>query len=185
MPFISSICRDFYAHWLRLRGNDSRMPVRTALDPAGIPTILPHVIIYGVGAAPENVIYRLVGTEIVRRWGFDPTGRGYAATVGGEDGWDSARAVMRVAHEPCGMRMVRRQVRPSGAVDDVEILCLPVWDDRRDEAQAISVSEPIAAGWRPLDTEADPVRERLLVTRHFFALTAAEDDPAEVSTSGG
>jgi len=171
--FATEACTGFYMHWQHLRPDDAVIPSRAQLDPCEMPRLLPHVIVYDVAATPDTVTYRLVGTEITRRWGFDPTGRPYAEVVGGDEGWESARAILRVAHEAVGLRLLRRQVRPSGALDDVEVCCLPVWHDGRGAAQAMSVSAALAPGGRPLDTHADPVRERILLEREHFELAAA------------
>ena len=149
------------------------MPSRAQLDPREMPRLLPHVILYDAGDTPESVTYRLVGTEITARWGFNPTGRRYTEVVGGEDAHESAGAILRVANEAVGLRMVRRHVRPSGALDDVEICCLPVWCERRGTAQAMSVSAPMARGQCPFDTHADPVDRRILVEREHFDLAPA------------
>jgi hypothetical protein len=173
--FTTDVCQAFYGHWLAIRAPGEVAPARSALDLAAIPQILPRVIVYNVGEDPASVTYRLVGTEITLRWGFDPTGRSYADVVGGEEGHASAGAILRVAHEHLALRMVRRQHRTSGAVDEIEICCLPFWDDRRGVAQAMSVSGAIAQGQRSWDAVHDPVRQRELVARTLFH----PDDPAE------
>lgn len=166
--FTTKLCQAFYAHWLAIRAPGDVVPTRSALDLAAIPHILPRVIVYNAGGDPASVTYRLVGTEITLRWGFDPTGRRYADVIGGDEGHASARAILRVAHEHLALRMVRRQQRPSGAVDEIEICCLPFWDDRRGVAQAMSVSGVMTQGHRSWDAVHDPVHQRELVTRAFF-----------------
>ena len=168
--FITGVCRSFAAHWLAARPPGAVMPSRDDLDPTEMPRLLPNLIVYDVGDSPDTVLYRLVGTAIVSRWGYDPTGRSYAAVVGREDGRASAEALRRVAHEPCAMRLVRRQQRPSGALDDVEVCCLPVWNERQQATQAMTASTPMTASERAADADADPVRERRLLDRRFFDL---------------
>lgn len=59
------------------------MPARPDIDPLEMgPKLLPHLLLCDLqdrGARPR---YRLVGTNVVRRWGFDPTGRYLDETMG-------------------------------------------------------------------------------------------------------
>lgn len=59
------------------------MPARQDIDPLEMgPKLLPHLLLCDLqdrGARPR---YRLVGTNVVRRWGFDPTGRYLDETMG-------------------------------------------------------------------------------------------------------
>jgi hypothetical protein len=52
-------------HWLGQR-KGSRLPASADIDPAAIKSALPHVMITGISYDPFRVLYRLVGTEIVR-----------------------------------------------------------------------------------------------------------------------
>lgn len=50
------------------------MPSRADIDPTEIPNLLPNIILVDVEHDPLRLRYRLVGTDIVRKSGFDPTG---------------------------------------------------------------------------------------------------------------
>jgi hypothetical protein len=67
-----------YDYWNALRG-DRAMPARADVDPATIPKLLPHIIMYDV-AAEGGYSIRLVGEEVVRFVGRNATG-GPAGTV--------------------------------------------------------------------------------------------------------
>jgi hypothetical protein len=88
-------------HWLGLR-TGGRLPASTDVDPAAIKSALPHVMITGISYDPFRVLYRLVGTEIVRWARFDFTNR-YADELifqdDGRDWTDYYRAVM-TTHQP-------------------------------------------------------------------------------------
>jgi len=61
-------------YWQAQRGN-RRMPERKDIDPIEIgPVLLPHLLLCDLVDRGRRIRYRLVGTEVVRRWGFDPTG---------------------------------------------------------------------------------------------------------------
>lgn len=67
-----------YDYWNGLR-RDRAMPARADIDPAGIPKLLPYVIMYDVKAEGGYAI-RLVGEEVVNFVGRNATG-GPAGTV--------------------------------------------------------------------------------------------------------
>jgi len=69
-------------YWQQLRGQ-RRMPARKDLDPADIPRLLPKLMLADValgaadgdaGDAPPQIRFRLVGTEVVGRFGYEMTG---------------------------------------------------------------------------------------------------------------
>ena len=61
-------------HWNGQR-RDGRLPPRAAIDPAAFKAALPHVMITAISYQPFRVLYRLVGTEIVRWARADFTNR--------------------------------------------------------------------------------------------------------------
>lgn len=76
-----------YEYWIGQLGANGALPVREAFDAAHIgPALLPWVVLHDVVEQPpgpygRRYFYRLVGTEVVSTFGFDPTGR-YADEVG-------------------------------------------------------------------------------------------------------
>lgn len=65
--------RALYEYWNAVRG-DRSMPWRTEIDPAEIPKLLPHIILYDVVTGGGYVI-RLVGEEVVGFVGHNATGQ--------------------------------------------------------------------------------------------------------------
>lgn len=87
-PLRSRRCAALLDYWQRLRGTRS-FPSWKEIDPNQLKPILPHILATAVEYAPFRVLYRLVGTEIVRFAKLDFTGR-YADALnfqdeGGED----------------------------------------------------------------------------------------------------
>jgi len=74
-------------------------PPRSAIEPADIRPLLPHLILTELTAAPFRIIYRLVGTAVVRSHGEDFTGREHGAVASlTESGIDeSYRRVLETA----------------------------------------------------------------------------------------
>ena len=69
----SKRCAALLYHWNTLRG-DRAFPRRDEIDPSAIKPVLPHIMLTGIEYSPFRVIYRLVGTEVVRFAKFDFTG---------------------------------------------------------------------------------------------------------------
>lgn len=64
-----------YRYW-NLRRGTRRMPDRRDIDPIDLgPSLLPHLGLMDIVDGGARVRYRLLGTNIVERWGRDPTGR--------------------------------------------------------------------------------------------------------------
>lgn len=70
-----------HRYWRDIRPAGSLMPGRPHLDPAAIPRLLPTIRLYDVHRDPWRFRYRLVGTELVRTLGRDPTGTWYHENV--------------------------------------------------------------------------------------------------------
>jgi hypothetical protein len=68
-------------YWASKIGSDGTLPCREDLDPRGMgAAVLPWVILLDVVETPKGRYcrryrYRVVGTEVVARFGFDPTGK--------------------------------------------------------------------------------------------------------------
>jgi len=70
-----TILRAFFAYWRRVCG-DRPMPRRGDIDPIDMPhTVLPHLILLDVQHDPLDFRYRLAGTLVVERSGFEFKGR--------------------------------------------------------------------------------------------------------------
>lgn len=63
-----------YHAWCRQALECSGVPPRSAFDPIDFPSVLPTLAIYEF-VPGDAVRLRLIGTEIVRAWGTDNTGR--------------------------------------------------------------------------------------------------------------
>ena len=61
-------------HWHSLRG-DKAVPRRCDFDPMAIPELLPDVYLVELTRPERRFRYRLVGTRVAEKAGFDATGR--------------------------------------------------------------------------------------------------------------
>jgi hypothetical protein len=74
---------ELLAYWERKRA-DRPMPQRADLDPAEIPSLLPHLRLTEVMEGGKRFRYRLVGTAIVEAYGREHTGRHLDEVLSGE-----------------------------------------------------------------------------------------------------
>jgi len=65
--------RRVYSYW-RARVVDGRLPSRRDIDPLELPYVMGNVILVDVERTPLRFRYRLAGSNITHRMGFDPTG---------------------------------------------------------------------------------------------------------------
>ncbi len=68
------VLRSLFDYWNEKRG-DQRFLLRSKLEPREIASLLPLVFILEVQREPRRYLIRLMGTEIVTRFGGDYTGR--------------------------------------------------------------------------------------------------------------
>lgn len=68
------LLRELYGYWTNKRAGRPS-PERADIDPTEIPRLLPHLILIDVRREPLDLVYRLVGTEVVSADGMELTGR--------------------------------------------------------------------------------------------------------------
>lgn len=84
MEIRSGKLTELYDYWNGKRPAAYRLPSRGQLDPLDIPTILPSLMLIEMGAKPEDMRFRLIGTRIVEMVGRDLTGRRLSEGFWGE-----------------------------------------------------------------------------------------------------
>jgi hypothetical protein len=145
-------------HWLSLRRGEV-LPASGDIDPAAIKSALPHVMITGISHDPFRVLYRLVGTEIVRWARFDFTNR-YADELifqdDGRDWTDYYRAVVEARQPAFG---VTDWAEADGPPYWAEFLICPLSDDGKTINRCIAIEDYKIMN--VLEVEArEPVSER-------------------------
>lgn len=164
--FETRTCRSMYEYWSSLpRPAGSLIPLKSALDPAAIPTLLPRVLIHDL-RQPGKAILRLVGTGLVEQYGFDPTGHDYARYVEPER-WPSALSeLVKAASHPCGMRVLTRHVHADGKVHDNEAIGLPL-DAEDGSGRFLLFADEITKAPKSMNARRFPV-ERLIVRQRDY-----------------
>jgi hypothetical protein len=125
--------RQTLEYWQRLRG-PRRMPARKDLNPADIPRLLPKLMLADVGRVDAGtdfppIRFRLVGTEVVGRFGYELTGRNLSEIDYGDQA-DEIAALYRRTVDDGRPHFARIPFRPGG--DQflyMQHLLLPLSDD--------------------------------------------------------
>jgi hypothetical protein len=114
---------ELYTYWLSKHDGD-RPPSRTALDPVGeIPHLVQNLILIEI--LPEGYRFRLEGSEVVRRSGYDLTGRMFDERLydpGPLAKWTAALNIVREQQRPVLIRSSAEHRRRA----EMLVLALPL-----------------------------------------------------------
>lgn len=116
----------FLDYWHSLP-KEGFVPRRQSFDPAAVVPLLPDLILcrYEFGARPR-VVFSLIGSRHVDRWGRDLTGQDYLAFLPDHDRDSTWQRLRNVVEHPCGTHGYRAEVYRSGKVVLLETLILPL-----------------------------------------------------------
>jgi hypothetical protein len=118
---------DLHEYWLAKRGHRT-MPVRSDINPADIPVLLPYLMI--IEKAGDQFRYRLAGTAVVREIGYEVTGRLVGSYACDPEPAAKMRAIYKrvftTAHPVFAMGQFYLR---TGAVHNLSLLVLPLSDD--------------------------------------------------------
>ncbi len=125
--------RQTLEYWQRLRGS-RRMPARKDLNPADIPRLLPKLMLADVEKEKVEadfppIRFRLVGTEVVGRFGYEFTGRNLSEIDYGDQS-DEVATLYRQTMDDGQPHFARIEFRQGGdRVLHMQHLLLPLSDD--------------------------------------------------------
>lgn len=71
--FKSDILARLFSYW-RGKVRNGTLPARAMIDPIEIPTLLPYIILIDVHGDPFDLYYRLAGTAVVAKLGYEVRG---------------------------------------------------------------------------------------------------------------
>ena len=114
-------------YW-RSKMKAGKIPARRDLDPLEFRYVLGHVVIVDVYRNPWRFLYRVHGTELVTRDGFDMTGK-WLSEHPEPEYRDRITAAFTVAVESGGIMHGFRNYVVDGRVRNYEVLALPLADD--------------------------------------------------------
>jgi hypothetical protein len=165
---LGPIAHELLAFWSALP-RESFVPDRGSFDPMAIIRILPVISLIEREGGDEWR-FRLVGTEIERRWGRRLTGRNCLEGLSPEAASVMRRELKCVVEQPCGSWSQRRVELFSGRVVAIETLRLPLRAQCGAVSQILSCSGELGGNFLPA---ADPTREIVrIVDQEYFDIGA-------------
>ena len=165
---LGPIAAELLACWSQLPAQYC-VPDRKSFDPMAIARILP-VISLLERTGPDEWYFRLVGTEIERRWGRKITGHDCLEIVSPEAAQIMRREFREIVEQPCGSWSRRRVELVSGRLAAIETLRLPLRVSDGTVGQILSCSGELAHMTPP---GVDPPREIIMITdQEFFDIGA-------------
>jgi len=99
----------FVEYWLSLPRDPGGIPLRMDFDPTEVPDLLPRFIMHEIRDR-SRLHVRLLGTELVRRYGMDVTGKNYLEFVPEGRRSQSLEAMLVIVDFPAGV-LTRMNVR--------------------------------------------------------------------------
>ncbi|MCF8468941.1 MAG: PAS domain-containing protein [Sneathiella sp.] len=127
IDWVTADARDFVNYWRSL-DCDGLIPHRSSFDPSKILPLLPNIAIYEV-VSPEEIIYRLAGTEIVERIGHEVTGRNFLDFWEGDKRGETARIMNELVARPCGLFSELEGKSESGRIANSIAVGFPLLSD--------------------------------------------------------
>jgi hypothetical protein len=116
-----------YDYWIDIR-KDRIVPDAQDVDPLAIVPLLPDIVVFQVNS-PEEIIYRLAGTEVVNRMGHDPTGKNLIDIAASGKGGIISTLMTMTVRQPAGLYARYDNIYTNGRRATVNSLYLPVSDD--------------------------------------------------------
>jgi hypothetical protein len=135
---LGPVARELFALWWRLP-RQGLVPERRNFDPMTAVRILPVISVIE-REGPDAWRFRIVGTEIERRWGQVFTGCDCLANVSAQAASVMQREFRTVLEFPCGSRSLRRVRFGSGRTSVIETLRLPLRGKDGTNSQILSCS---------------------------------------------
>lgn len=118
------------------------IPARRDLLPETIPHLLPSIMVLDL-ADPDIIRFRLAGTAIVDRYGFNPTGRNFLDLVDDANRNQVGLVLRLAARHPFGIHSTVLSKFGHGLQIEVEALAFPFHAGDGESVQMVSVSQPV------------------------------------------
>jgi hypothetical protein len=172
-------------YWQEKRGARA-LPARRDIDPLEMgPALLPHLLLGDLLDRGTRVRFRLVGTVVVKRLGFDPTGKYLAEEQG--DWFDLMAALTRLVYvERAPVYAESLFTWRSNRRLETQHLLLPLTQDGPDPAIVLAgiafrSTEPFPPTLRQLASMAQHRESMRVVLKHLPADEWVEDSGRNVA----
>jgi len=128
LPLASPLLKRLYADWTARR-RDRSIPARRDFDPLDLKYVLGKLLLVDVPYRPLQFRFRLVGTELVDRAGFDLTGKTLDAYPNPEFRASMRQRYTAVVESRRPLRSVQTDLVIDGRLRRYEALLLPLASD--------------------------------------------------------
>ena len=126
-----------FDHWLNMREGDS-IPRKSDINPMKIHSVLPEIAIME-RVDHDTVVYRLAGTELAERSGFDVTGINTLETFPANARKAINEAYLKVAKKPCAAYHKVIMSFENDMQSELECFYLPLCNDDGEASYLISL----------------------------------------------
>ncbi|WP_193369247.1 PAS domain-containing protein [Pelagibius marinus] len=134
-----------YSNWRRLR-RGRPAPARSDIDPNEIGSVLPHIGLFDVEAAPRRYRVRMMGNQIVNWYGCDLTGRYLDEVDFGIGGTGTFEILDQVVDKIAPAYMSGEYTKHDGRKIRYERLFLPLCDTADNVTALIGAAVRLPAG---------------------------------------
>ena len=139
--FQTDQCAGFHAHWTSLRDEGTVVLRQSVFLDNPHPGFAPHLHI--AEFRNGRLIFRLIGTKLVERWGRDKTGEVIGEGQPPEMQQSLYRNSWSAIAQPCGFRMNMKFAASTGAQFSVEAVVLPLSVKAGKPHRLVSYSEVV------------------------------------------
>lgn len=162
--------RAFGAYWMSLPKQDF-LPDRDQIDLARLKDILPSFVILQYESS-SMIRFRLAGTDEVKRYGFEVTGRNYLDFVPDERKAEALQTFETMLSHPCGSWNLIETVTSSGRVVLNEAIGYPIrgTDGRAD--QLLFQSNDVEGKLKPYQRKDVVATHRQVLERRYIDIGA-------------
>lgn len=141
----------FADYWFSLPKTDL-IPSRRDFDALDVWKMLPNFVMHDM-IGPDNIRVRLVGTDVVARYGYEITGKNYLDIIPPETRAHVSERLFQIINRPCGMVVHLRQTRNTGSAYINESVGFPL---RGNDGKASIVVYQANTLYDPIEFEAEP-----------------------------
>lgn len=139
--FQTDQCGEFFNHWNSLRDEGEIVLQQSVFLDNPHPRFAPHLHI--AEFRNGRLIFRLIGTKLVERWGRDKTGEVVAEGQPAEMQKSLYRNSWSSIAQPCGFRMTMKFAAVTGAQFSIEAVVLPLHVESGKPHRLVSYSEVV------------------------------------------
>lgn len=172
--FFDSANKDFFEYWQGLP-RTGLVPDKSHFLPEDVPELLPTITIYELASA-DYIYFRLSGTALDVRDGFNRTGKNYLDYVAPERKEKASEALWLLAKHPCAMRVVMTYTSTGGLVKKIESIGTPMIDSETGRKFLYYSSRELTPDANEIHVPEDKLKFITILRRDFIDIGAGVPD---------